>query len=175
MQVKVLNDAQLATQVFTEDSLVICIVDPEEAIPDAIGSDDSTATNVLFLDFKDQNPETQEQFDDYESHFNLEEVTEVLQSLEDPSIDVTYVYSTQTTARALAVAAGLLSATEKDCREVMYQIVSQDPTTHPNYWVVAMFDYMLGLSGKLTTAADDYLATGQVISKTGQVISSVSQ
>ena len=167
MQVKVLNDAELKTQVFTEDSVLISIVGSQEKIPEAV----ERAVNVLFLDFDDLNPENEEQSQDFESYCNLEEVTGVLEVLEDPLVDVVYVHSTDSTARSLAVAAGLLSSEGEDPKEVLYQIVSQDASTQPNYWVLALFDYVLGLSGALTTAADDYLATGEVISKSGRLIS----
>jgi predicted protein tyrosine phosphatase len=167
MQVKVLNDAALQTQVFGEDSVLISIVGKEERIPEAV----EQAVSVLFLDFDDLNPENEEQLKDFDSYCNLEEVTAVLEVLEDPSVDVVYVHSTNNSSRSLAVAAGLLSSKEEDCKEVLYQIVSQDPSTQPNYWVLALFDWVLGLCGALTTAADDYLATGEVVSKSGRIIS----
>jgi hypothetical protein len=167
MQFKVLNDAELKRQIFSEDSVLISIVGKEEKIPEAV----ERAVNVLFLDFEDLNPENEEQSQDFESYCNLEEITSVLEVLEDPSIDVVYVHSTSSTARSLAVTAGLLSSQGEDPKEVLYQIVNQDASTQPNYWVLALFDYVLGLSGALTTAADDYLATGEVVSKSGRIIS----
>lgn len=167
MKVKVLTEGQLLTYKFTDDSILICISDPGEELPESI----NRCPVVLPLEFKDKTPD---EATEGETLYDQDDLLVCVQLLEDPELQEVLVYSTNSTARSSAVALGLLAALDKEqnTNDLMYAFVKANPTAKPNYWVVAWFDFALGLSGKLTTAVDDYEAAGLVVNSTGLTIHS---
>lgn len=74
-------------------------------------------------------------------------------------------------SRAWSVALGLRVYLTNEIRESVTYMVSLWPEVHPNgMWVIDLFDYCLNLKKKLIDRAEEYLATGLVVTKTGIVL-----
>lgn len=129
-----------------------------------------TALCKLYVD--DINLEDVESSAD-ERLFQYEDYLVVVDAVEDR--DSWTIYDCDVTSnlskRAAALEIGLGALKGRNVNDVLYGLVQQGFKELPNYWIIATFDYHLGLNGLLTTALDDYSVTNIVVNSRGSSLS----
>jgi predicted protein tyrosine phosphatase len=170
-KVKVIRERDIERFSFEENSVLVFISYPDERIDENKFERYTDDYTVLFLEFSDNVPDPRNP-DIEEGSCDLTCITTVLEFLEDDDIQTIYVCSTKSTARSGAMALGLRTAvgleSDEKVQNVLYEFVKEISDVLPNRWVVALFDYVLELNGKLVQALDDYSVTGMVINELGR-------
>lgn len=172
-KVKVIRERDIERFSFEENSALIFISYPDEKIDEQKFERYTEDYSVLFLEFSDNIPDPRNP-DIEEDSCDLTCITTTLEFLDDADIETIYVCSTRSTARSSAIALGLQTAvgleTDEKITNTLYNFVKELSDVLPNRWVVALFDYVLELNGKLVQALDDYSVTGIVINELGRTV-----